>query len=147
MRFKTNAIAIAISAIALTVVPIHLISAVCSNRGASNSDEINSQCSACLCINGSWTFWFFASNTNACSGTVYGDDVKTDIACGSTWTIAYIPITPESGQPVIVNCDSAPFTGNCDFGNCVGTLGPTGPMQQHLLLITVPCIPAGCGGA
>jgi hypothetical protein len=132
---------------ALTIIiPVRLLMAACPNKGASGSDNVNSQCATCACVNGNPTKWYLCSNTNACSGTVYGLTVATDISCGQGWTFVYIPTTPESGQAVTVWCESATLSGNCSCGECIGTMGPTNPEQRHLLLQSVSCTPNPCAG-
>jgi hypothetical protein len=132
-----------VAALVLTCGTVRLIG-VCGNEGASNSDHINSQCSYCLCANGTWFSWYFSGQTNACSGTVYGANVTQDISCGNNWTIVYIP---GCSCPIVAICNSAPFSGNCDMGTCSGLMGPTGPLAEHYLLQSVGCNPyEGCPG-
>lgn len=132
-----------VAAVAL-ILGINRLTGACPNEGASNSDHINSQCAYCLCMNGNWVYSFFMWNTNACSGTVYGANVVKDISCGNNWTFVFYP--GGGTGPATATCNSAPYTGTCILGWCVGTMGPAGPLATHLLLQSGACTPGDCPG-
>lgn len=107
----------------------------CMNREASMTDELNSQCSTCLCINGNWTQWWLSSQTNACGGFKYGGYITRDIACGK----AAAPYS-ESGIYTYVVVSQHWYSGVCVNGTCIGTLGPATNLVYALVHATLPCL-------
>src|SRR5580765_6768933 len=127
---------IAVTSVALFCASIHCILAMkCPHTTGGSTQMLDSQCSQCICVNGTWTLWFLCTDTKACSGTMT-DTVNTayDIACGSEATCTIM-----GGACLGTNCRECTVTGSCGCGSCDGPLTNWGAPVSRTLWGGQPC--------